>query len=412
MVPLEQALLRAALQVRDVQLDGVLLADPVKAADALFEQVWVRGQVEHHQVVGELEVAAFAADLRADKHLRTELFVGEVGGGAIAFEDVHAFMEHRRRNAGAHAQGVFKVHGGFGVSADHQYLGALEHLQRVDQPVDAWVETPPALVVSHIALGLEGNFRVQLGVLASRQVAVLLRCGQRVRVQLALREALDRRTGVTEQDATGAVAVQQFADQACAGLAVAVADRRQQGFAFGTQEALDGGVGLGRQAAFVEQFLHGFSHWSVILALGAEGRQVVETVRVEQAQAREVTVLAKLLGGGGEQQHARDHLGQLLDQAVFGTDLIFVPDQVVGLVDYHQVPASSKQCVLGLFVVDQPFQCNQRKLGILERVAGVAFDKALGIEQGYLQVEAAAHFHQPLVLQVFRHQDQHAAGAA
>lgn len=35
-VPLEQALLRAVLQVRDMQLDGVLLADTVEAADALF----------------------------------------------------------------------------------------------------------------------------------------------------------------------------------------------------------------------------------------------------------------------------------------------------------------------------------------------------------------------------------------
>ncbi|MNN11627.1 hypothetical protein D3C81_1245920 [compost metagenome] len=131
------------------------------------------------------------------------------------------------------------------MGADHQHLGALEHLQGVDQPVDARVETPPALVVGHLALGLEGNFRVQLGVLAGWQVAVLLGCGQRVRVQLALREALDRRTGVTEQHAAGTVAVEQLTDQARAGLAIAIADRSQQGFAFGTQEALDGGVGLG-----------------------------------------------------------------------------------------------------------------------------------------------------------------------
>lgn len=141
----------------------------------------MRRQVEHHQMVGKLEVAAFAADLGADQHLRAELFVGEVGGGAVAFEDAHAFMEHRGRDAGAHAQGVFQVHRGFGMGADHQHLGALEHLQGVDQPVDARVETPPALVIGHLALGLEGDFRVQLGMFAGWQVAVLLRRGQWVK---------------------------------------------------------------------------------------------------------------------------------------------------------------------------------------------------------------------------------------
>ena len=49
-VPLEQALLGAVLQVRYVQLDGVSLADPVEAADALLEQVRVGRQVEQHQM--------------------------------------------------------------------------------------------------------------------------------------------------------------------------------------------------------------------------------------------------------------------------------------------------------------------------------------------------------------------------
>jgi hypothetical protein len=89
-----------------------------------------------------------------------------------------------------------------------------------------------------------------------------------------------------------------------------------------------------------------------------------------------------------------------------------VPDQVVGFVDHHQVPAGGEQRVLGLFVVDQPFQGDQRQLGVFERVGGIAFDEAFFVEQRDLQVEAAAHFHQPLVLQVFRHQDQHAVGAA
>ena len=410
MVPLEQALLRAVLQVRDVQLDRVFLADPVETADALLEQVGVRRQVEHHQVVGELEVAALTADLGADQHLGAEFLIGEIGGGTVALEDAHAFMEHRGRDAGTHAQGVFQVHGGLGVGADHQDLGALEHLQGVDQPVDPWIETPPALVVAGLALGLEGHFRVQLGALARGQLGIGVGVGQRVGVQLALGEALDCRAGVAKQHAAGTVAVEQLADQTGAGLAVAIADRGQQGFAFGTEEALDSSVGLGRQTAFVEQFLHRFSDRAIVFALGTEGGKVVETVGVEQAQAGEVAVLAELFRRRGEQQHARDDLGQLLDQRIFGAGLFFVPDQVVGFVDHHQVPAGGEQRVLGLLVVDQPFQGDQRQLGILERVAGVAFDEALGVEQCHLQVEASAHFHQPLVLEVLGYQDQHAIG--
>ncbi|MCY1447202.1 hypothetical protein D9M71_638100 [compost metagenome] len=116
-----------------------------------------------------------------------------------------------------------------------------------------------------------------------------------------------------------------------------------------------------------------------------------------------MAVLAELFGGGGEQQYARNNLCQLLDQVVFRADLLFMPDQVMGFVDHHQVPARSEQRVLRLLVVDQPFQGNQRQLGVLEWVAGIALEEAFGVEQGDLQVEAPAHFHQPLVLEVFRH---------
>ena len=137
----------------------------------------------------------------------------------------------------------------------------------------------------------------------------------------------------------------------------------------------------------------------------------MEAGRVEQAQAGEVAVLAELLRGGGEQQHAGDDLGKLLDQRILGAGLFRVPDQVVGLVDYQQIPAGGEQGVLSLLVFLQPFQGDQRQLAVLEGVAGVAFHETLGVEQGDVEVETPAHFHQPLVLQVFRHQDQHAAGA-
>jgi hypothetical protein len=138
----------------------------------------------------------------------------------------------------------------------------------------------------------------------------------------------------------------------------------------------------------------------------------MKTVRIEQAQTGEVAVLTELFRGSGEQQHARDGFRQLLDQGVFRAGFFFVPDQVVRFVDHQKIPAGSEQCVLRFLVVDQPFQRDQRQLGVFERVAGIAFDKAFFVEQRDLQIEAAAHLHQPLVLKVFRDEDQHAAGAA
>ncbi|MNZ35213.1 hypothetical protein D3C78_526040 [compost metagenome] len=323
-------------------------------------------------------------------------------------------MEHRGRDAGAHAQGFLQVQGGLGVGADHQYLDLLEHLQGVDQPLDARVEAPPALAVVALVLLLRlvADFRVEVGMLADRQLQVLRRVGQRVGVQLALGEALHRGAGVAKQHAAGAVAVEQLADQARAGLLVAGLDAGQQLVALVAEEAVDRRAGIAGQLAVVEQLLHRLGHRLVLGALGAEGLQVVEAVRVEQAQAGEVAFQAELLGGGGEQQHAGDAGGQFLDQAVFGAGAFRMPDQVVGFVDHQQVPFGVQHGLLGAHVVTQPVEGDQRQLAVLERVVGIALDEALGVEQGDLQVEAPAHFHQPLVLEVFRHQDQGAAGAA
>ena len=150
------------------------------------------------------------------------------------------------------------------------------------------------------------------------------------------------------------MAVEQFADQARAGVFIAALDAGQQLVALAAEEAVDGLARAGGKIAVVEQFLHRFGDRAVLLALSAERFEVVEAVRIEQAQAREVAVLAELLRGRGEQQDAWNDLRQLLDQRVFGADLVLVPDQVVGFVDHQQVPAGGEQGVLGAFVFLQP----------------------------------------------------------
>ena len=62
-IPVEHHRLRRVLKVGDMNLDGMLLADTVQAADTLFQQVRVERQVEQHQVMGKLEIATLTANL-------------------------------------------------------------------------------------------------------------------------------------------------------------------------------------------------------------------------------------------------------------------------------------------------------------------------------------------------------------
>ena len=75
----------AADAVGHMDVDGAGLADAVEAADALFQQLRIARQAEEHEVVGELEIPALAADFGADEDARA-LGIGEPGGVAVALE--------------------------------------------------------------------------------------------------------------------------------------------------------------------------------------------------------------------------------------------------------------------------------------------------------------------------------------
>ena len=107
MHPAHQDFLRAARDGGDMQVDFATLADAVEAADALFQHVGMEGQVPEDEVLRELEVAALCADFRGDQQA-CALRVGEVGGVAIALQQVHVFVETRDRQAAAQAQCFFE----------------------------------------------------------------------------------------------------------------------------------------------------------------------------------------------------------------------------------------------------------------------------------------------------------------
>ncbi|MNZ96722.1 hypothetical protein D3C78_1159280 [compost metagenome] len=141
---------------------------------------------------------------------------------------------------------------------------------------------------------------------------------------------------------------------------------------------------------------------------------IVETVRIQQAQAGEVALLAELFRGGGQQQHAGNVLSQLFDDLILAAWCLFAPGQVVGFIDHQQIPLGVGQLFQAQLVATDEVQRADHQLFGFKRVAAV--ELGLGVtavvEQREIQVEAAHHFDQPLVLEVFRHHDQYALGAA
>ncbi|MND14629.1 hypothetical protein D3C80_48190 [compost metagenome] len=133
-------------------------------------------------------------------------------------------MEDRGANTFTLAQHLLQLQRGGGFRADHQHLLRTVAGQVAHQPLDARVEVPPGsaiafkllidlLRIEHIASALFGGFTRahNAGDLDGR--LVLHRQRQANGVQLAFREAFDAVTGVTEQNAAGAVAVHEHGDQ-------------------------------------------------------------------------------------------------------------------------------------------------------------------------------------------------------
>ena len=109
----------AAHAVGDVDVDVSGLADPVEAADALFEQFGIAGEAEEDEVAGELEVAAFAADFGADEDL-SAFWIGEPGGVAVALEQAEVFVEEGGFDADFGEEFFLNGGGGFGGAGDEK----------------------------------------------------------------------------------------------------------------------------------------------------------------------------------------------------------------------------------------------------------------------------------------------------
>ena len=140
----------------------------------------------------------------------------------------------------------------------------------------------------------------------------------------------------------------------------------------------------------------------------------MEAVGIQQAQTGEVAFHAQLFRRSGQQQHARHTFCQLLDCLIFAARRLFAPHQVVRFIDDHQIPFGVAQMFQTLFAAAHEIQRADHQLFGLERVVGIVlgFGITLIVKQREAQVEAAQHLDQPLMLQGFRNDDQHAFGGA
>ena len=338
-------------------------------------------------------------------------------------------MEHGGANTFALAQHLFKLQGGGCLGADHQHLPGTVRGQITHQPLHARIEVPPGagvafkflinlLRVEHVARAIFRRFTGAHNAGDFNRRLVLGRQRQFDGVQLAFREAFHAVTGVTEQHAAGAVTVHQHVDQLFTRgsriIAVAVRGLKQRLNILLADQIAESVKLIIRETITGQQQRDGVRHRAVVFLLFNKLLKIVETVGIEQAQTGEVALKTQLLRRGGQEQNARYALGKLLNRHVFTAWRIFAPDQVVCFVDDQQIPFCVAQVLQALLAAAHEVQGTNDQLFGFKRVVRVVlgFGIALVVEQGEAQVKAAQHLDQPLVLQRFRHHNQHALGSA
>ncbi len=133
MIPAGDDLLAAPLEIGDENLNGLLLADAVEAADALLEQLGIGRQVEEEELVAELEITPLAADLRTDQHPRS-LCLSKPGGIAVALQQGEVLMKQGDADIDQALQSRGDGSGLFGTVTDQQHLAAAMLAQVLCEP--------------------------------------------------------------------------------------------------------------------------------------------------------------------------------------------------------------------------------------------------------------------------------------
>src|SRR5262245_38314577 len=91
-IPACEHLLRRALDIGHVNGDILCLANPIETANPLFKQFGIERQVEQHEVMRELKVAAFTTNFGANKNLGA-VFFGKPRGVSVALDERKLFVK-------------------------------------------------------------------------------------------------------------------------------------------------------------------------------------------------------------------------------------------------------------------------------------------------------------------------------
>jgi len=134
MIPLGDGGIGSAGKIGDVNLNRIRLANTVEAADALLDEARVEREIPENEVVGELEVAPFAADFGTEEDLRAGGFC-EPGGLAVALHEREALVEEADVEVELFFDGGFEGEDLALGAADEKDFGGGGFFEEGDKPV-------------------------------------------------------------------------------------------------------------------------------------------------------------------------------------------------------------------------------------------------------------------------------------
>ena len=391
------------------------LPDAVEPPDALLQQFWIERQVEQHEVMRELEVPSLAADLRTDEEPRA-VRLRKPRRLAVALHQGQPFVECRHLHVQALAQGSVNRLDLAPRAADEQHLLLAQAAQQFGEPVEA-------RVFGEIRFEELRRPRVGVGGELLRESVEHLRVTgrrfQRTQPRDALREAFDGRAGVAKHHAPGAVLIEQRVQHRQPRVRIAGDDRLQfrPEVRLGPRENSRQQLHVSRGEFLVRlKFLRQSGHIAIRFRLRDELVEIVEAIRVEQAQPREVAGHAELLGRGREEQEPRRLPAERLDHGIFGADSLRRPAEMMRFIDHQHVPPGVERLPESGFAAGEKADAREHELIVEKRIRlrvgrldGLA---AFLVEDVEPEIEAAQQFHEPLMHERFREDDEHALRAA
>ena len=230
---------------------------------------------------------------------------------------------------------------------------------------------------------------------------------------LALGEACHGGAGVAEDDAAGAVLIEERLEERVAGAGfggVECGEEFVEARAIFGEDFSERGVVLCGERFLVDDFFGDLSDETEVFGFFEEGIKIVVTGGIEEAQAREVAGEAELSGRGGEEQEARCALRECFDERVLGAGGVGCPLEVMRLVDDDEVPAGGEGLFAALLDVGEESDARESELGAVERIfsriAGLDVVEADFVVDGEPEIEAAEEFDEPLVCERFGYENE------